>query len=250
MTYWKAQVNIAAATGVPEDGITNDFIFMDADDLVVDTGGPLVLTSLLEDFYNSLHGTQVHPLAFYMSRAASRATFGCSVKYFDITGHLNGSAVGSPDFADAFTLGATDVSLPAPLPAEVTAKMTLRAVGWRGQPVDTPAGAPGPAGNVHNRARYTGGVFLGPLSFAAADEADATGHRVRINAAFRNDACKAGAGLAQDAQLAAPAGNYGLCVWSRKDVAARLVEHVQMDDAFDTIRSRGPEASIRTEIPV
>lgn len=247
MTVWRAQVSIAAATGIPEDAVTNDFVIDDLDGTTATDGGPLTMTTALNNFYNTQAPGASAPLAFYMSRAASRGASAVSVKYFDITTHLDGSAVGSPSWADAFTLGAVDPSLQAPMPAEVAAKLTLRGVGWQGQPVDVPAGAPGPAGNIHRRARYTGGIYLGPLTFGAMDEADNTGHRVRLKSQFRIDATKAGKRLAEELWAAAPAHSFTLCVWSRKDANVRAVEHVQMDDACDTIRSRGPAASVRNQ---
>lgn len=91
-------------------------------------------------------------------------------------------------------------------------------------------------------ARRRGRIFLGPLSTAASEFSQVSGHTVPI--AARN----ALAGAMSDLVQASDTAGHRLAVYSRVNADSIPVTHVWVDDALDTIRSRGHRASVRTEI--
>lgn len=91
-------------------------------------------------------------------------------------------------------------------------------------------------------ARRRGRVFLGPLSSAASEFSAATGHTVPV--AARNALVGAGSDLVTSTLAAGSR----LAVYSRVDGLSRAVRFVSMDDALDTIRSRGHRPTVRTTI--
>jgi hypothetical protein len=88
------------------------------------------------------------------------------------------------------------------------------------------------------QARRRNRVYLGPL---ATSTVDATG---RVVATYRTNVINAGKAL-HDAALAATAWDWK--VWSGTDNSDHPVDHLWIDDAFDTQRRRGLTATGRTE---
>lgn len=107
--------------------------------------------------------------------------------------------------------------------------------------METPDGAD-PGGAVDRpRQRRSGRIFLGPFNVAAmADVTD----RCRPSQFLIDQA------LERIQNLALGLGNNGhwVCVWSRVDGAFYRITHAQVDNAFDTQRRRGVEATVRTTV--
>src|SRR6476660_1043656 len=103
--YWRAQVTLTNLDGIPKNNFVNDFAFFDTAGEM--DSGPLAVTEALDHFYNrGPSGTDSDALCRSIGKSVTRATGGISVKYYDVTGHLDGSAVGSLVWEDAFTLHA------------------------------------------------------------------------------------------------------------------------------------------------
>lgn len=123
------------------------------------------------------------------------------------------------------------------IPSEVACRLSMNAdltgVAEEG-PLDT-----------RPRARRRGGFYLGPFNQAALAGQNTVPARpapTMISSAL----------AAADFYLhdAAVADDWDPVVWSRTDWSVRPVVRYSMDDAFDTIRSRGPAQTTRTGVNV
>lgn len=244
MTIWRAEVVLGAKSGLVKDACVNNFI-IDDNGQIDDDGGPLNITQLIDHFYNNAPaGGLGSKLAQFIGPQITRATFGCQVRYYDLTGHLDGSPTGSPTWTDAFTLSAEDTATDTerPCPSEVAGCITLRGTGWDTSPINVPAGPAGPAGDVRPRQRHSGRIFVGPLDGGAL-AVDTTTGRVSLSSYFRSAGCYAVKALSVG--LDALDHNAELSVWSRVAGVVLKVVAAQCDDAPDTQRRRGIDASVR-----
>lgn len=236
------RVELPSVSGIPEDTIVNDWVVPNLDSTdPIETASAVTLH--FEDFFNlaSPEGLQ---LAAFIGASRTRATNGCSIKCYDIGGHLDGSPFGSPYRVDTFTLAGADGS--ANLPEEVAAVITMRASGWDTALVEAPDGADPGSAKDRPRQRHSGRVFLGPLK-ASTLTTDGTTGVTRF--------ASSGAGTFLQQVLAAvdrlntgvvEEVSEGLGVWSRVDGVVRQAVRVEMDNAFDTQRRRGPRATARS----
>jgi len=92
-----------------------------------------------------------------------------------------------------------------------------------------------------NRARRRGRVFIGPLDGSANQPVSS---EPRPGVSVSNALRDAAQGLKLDMQALAP-----WSIFSRSSGLMVPVDHGWIDNAFDTIRSRGPKATIRTLWP-
>lgn len=238
MPTYLTQVTFAATSGLAEDAVVNDF--------VVDYLNPIdetnvgQLTIPIASFYNFV-AAGGQSVASFISGMISRAVSSATMKVFDITGHLDGSPHGSPVATDAMTLSAA--ALDTSLPEEVAVVLTTRADGWQGAAVDVPAGAPGPAGNLRPKQRLSGRLYVGPLATHANHGGELAGAEPRPTIELRTALLDAAEHLVDQLAAAVPDGSWS--VWSRADAQTTPITHVQVDDAFDTMRSRGRDATSR-----
>lgn len=227
MAHTLAQVIIPRDTGLAEDVTINTFTFF--------TGGTIAesdfveITDRLEAFYTATPTGETGSVASQMSAVNGTNVI---VKFYDAAL----PDVGGPLRITTFTLAGLDTDY---LPEEVAITLSFR-------------GNPG-AGVPDRRAR--GRVFVGPLSVIAKD---LSAGRVRVKPATQSIIAAAG----RDLMLASATGPEW-CVFSRgKGTKNRpknpnpqgtddwapfstRINHVWVDDAFDTIRSRGPAPSGR-----
>ena len=96
-----------------------------------------------------------------------------------------------------------------------------------------------------NQRNRRGRIFLGPLGSNAIVVTDG---RVRVTSAFRTNITAAAVKLQQD--IRAIAVNTDWIVYSPTTGGEHIVESGWVDDAFDTIRSRGPNPTARTTFTV
>jgi len=233
---------LGAKSGLVKDACVNNFI-IDDHGHIADHGGPLLITQEINRFYNDAPaGGTGAKLCQFLGPQLSRVTNGVQVRYYDLTGHLDGSATGSPAYQDAFTLGPEDVAGPPACPSEVCGVLTIRGQGWDTSPIDIPGGAPGPAGDVRPRQRHSGRLFLGPIDTGALTTDGTTG-RTTLSTYFRSTVCHAAKVLANnwDALNLSP----DWAVWSRVAGVVIKVVAAQCDDAPDTQRRRGIAPSTR-----
>lgn len=230
MTDVLADVVFPSVTGIAEDSVVNQFMFDVADTFV--EADYAQLTTPLVAFYNNTPSGGTQGIHAYLSESLSRATNAAQIKLYDLSGHLDGSPHGSPFHVATFTLGGVLAGTTG-WPQEIAAVLTLRGLGWDGQPVEE-AGPP----VIRPRARYTGHIYLGPLNSGMSNE----DNPVRIGSNPRGNITLAAEVFAD----AVAANGHAWSVWSRKSAVSHDVVRVEMDDAFDTQRRRGVRKSSTT----
>lgn len=232
-----AEVVLPAADGVPADSVVNTLTFTSADTITPSNVG--IITIPLANLFTVATPTSGFKLGGYISEVIARTTNGCSMKVYDITTHLDGSPHGSPVAIDTFTMPAvlnTDT-----LPEECACVVTLRGEGWDTAAIESPDADTPPDGKVDRlRQRRSGRVFLGPL-IKQTCAVDGTVHHAIVQQAFRTTILEA-----FEASVAQWVGDdVALGVWSRKAASVHDVVRIEVDNAFDTQRRRGPRATVR-----
>lgn len=229
-----ARVELKHTSGMPEDVFVNTFKFRWDGPTAPSAGELAELADLLEEFYNvdTPTGTIVAQLLSYeISRAASAT----SIKIY--TADDLGDLLGSPSYTRQFTLGAAAGGYQS-LPAEVAVVASLYA-----DMTDIPqeSGATRPA------ARRRGRSYMGPFTtnvLAAAADATTVQRPDAETIATLLDAFERLGNASQDI-MSLNAGLF-MSVYSPSDQALRTVKTIHVDNAFDTVRKRGPDASART----
>lgn len=215
-------------SGIPADDDENTFVFQSGAVDAATAAAQIETAQLVQHFYNSANPN--HPIAWYMSSILDRTAGAAHVDYYDITGHLDGSAAGSPVEVDGFTLGTGD---PASfnLPAQCAAVVTEYAAGRAAAPV----------GSVTRpKQRLTGRVYIGPL------RVNTLGYILEetyLKDTFITDmATAAGRLVAESAAMGTPAL---WSVWSRANAAVVDIVGGAIDNRVDTQRRRQVAASSR-----
>jgi hypothetical protein len=217
----KVTVSIPRDTDLGADIVTNTFHFRTT------TGNPFVgnnpanVAEALRRFYDVVPPSGTAKVSSFMSGLnATPAT----ARFYQL---IPGLPDGPPYATEAIVInwGAGTTTYPE----EAAACLSYRKV-------------PQPGGQIRNE---RGRIFLGPLNSSAAQ---IIANRVRISGTFRTSATSAGARL--QTEIRAIGLNVDWIVWSPTTQQEHVIEEVYMDDAFDTIRSRGPAPSARTSVLV
>lgn len=220
-----AEVVLTHFDGIPADSVVNTFTFATPSVGLVPAELDPIFASLVA-FYN-VAPAGGNTIASRISAAISR-TVSHHIKMYDLTGHLDGTAHGSPVFDDVFLLGA-HAGAAADLPEEMAICASFRAN--YGTDVEFAPGA-------RPRSSDRGRIFLGPLSSDVVTQDGAT-MRVRVKDLVRSD-------IRTNMQTLRDAAGHAWSVWSRKHAVTAPVTDVWVDDAFDVQRRRGEKAIVRT----
>lgn len=224
-----AAVRLASISGAPADDVENEFVFNmntfdsdDADDIA----------TALMSFYNTV---QVIPgedlrVCSFLNATVSRAIDAVEIRMYDLTGHLDGSDHGSPDFVRNGTL---EIEYPgeSAIPNECAVRLSIHA---------SQVGVLEKSGDTRPRGRRRGGVFIGPLNTKSVA---ISGGNAVVATPLRDTLTVAATELLG-------ALDNGWSVWSRTDAVIRPVVGGWVDNAFDTIRKRGHDYTVRTVFPV
>lgn len=239
-----------STTGQSADRVSNSFVFMGHNDAPSNAALDVALGAVINFYRDGIPAGE--SIAAHLSPTISRAANGGVVKAYDITGKLQNRGPllvrgkmreqgppphGSPIRQALFTVGAGGGTVG--LPDEVAAVLTLRGVGWAGQPVEAPDGTDEGDAIDRPRQRYTGRIYLGPLSTSASTMTNGV---PRLAQTLREALLFRAAALNTQVE----AGGWMWGVWSRARGAVASITDVQVDDEFDTQRRRGKKASLRT----
>lgn len=214
---------LKSTSGLPTDVYVNDLVIGEA----VGAGNSAIaadVATALDAFWNTTRSV-AQPVVHWLSQAVSRTI---DVKLYDLAGHLDGSPHGSPFLTTTIGLGASAGDVP--LPEECAIALSFHA--------DT-TGILESAGATRPKARRRARVFLGPWGMQAA--AGPVGGHVFVTLNLQTALKEAGAQLITDLN----ANDMPLQVWSRKDATTRAVTGGWLDNAFDTMRSRGAKPNAR-----
>jgi len=219
-------VTLERKSGIPRDAVQMDFAW--ATSAALDTGVLDAITTKLRNFFTVLNTGQSAILSSYLGASVSIA--GHSIKHYDITGHLNGSAHGAPLQTDPMTFAVSGVGTDS-LPTEVAVCLSFHSD--YGTDVEF-----GPA--TRPRSRDRGRIFFGPLKTGIIVP-DAVTKRPQVALALQTDLTQAALML-----MAGPDPTWS--VWSRKKAALASVTSAWVDDAFDVQRRRGEDPVFRITV--
>ena len=215
MAVYQARVVLPYLSGLPADVAVNTFNFTAVAPPSEDLTGELV------DFYNlDTDGTNT-AIADFIGDIVDRTANACRIEYYEV--NLATGFVGTPLAVIPFTLAAPPGGAQN-LPQEVAVCTSFSAGG-------SPGVSPG---------RRRGRVYIGPLSSNAVDQGDAIS-LITVSELFAEVLVTATKRMV-DNVIAAGAP---LAVWSRVDEAAYPVVRGWVDNAFDTQRRRGVDATSR-----
>lgn len=246
MPIYKVDVGFDHRSGLPADEFHNTFT-IDAEGPMITNENTLEIAGPLHNFYDVAIAPVAKRLTQYLADSINRPA-GMSFKFYDVTQHLNGSPHGSPVAEDWGAIDGPPLSV-TPIPEECGLRLTMHGEGWFDAPVevgDNEGFGPPDADLAPDRPqqRLTGGVMLGPFN-AAAVEVDA-GFKCRPANDLR--VCVQNSYLRLVEELWA--FGHRLCVWSRKSTGTASVEGGYVDNAWDTMRKRGPAPTIRLNASV
>lgn len=229
-------VGLACVSGLNEDFVDLDWAFDgDAtDDSFLDG-----VTSSVLDWFQSDAGAQTNAMQEYISSSRSRSANACTLDFYNLAGHLDGSNHGSPVRTTTWTLGGAPGDSDQ-FPDEVAVRMSLLADGWEDVP-ETEVNPSPPPVFFRPRARYRGGFYFGTVGQSTWT---GTG-RCRPNGTL----FLADAGYAWTRFMDERGGDFG--VWSRADADIKLIAPdglITIDNAFDTIRKRGLAPTTRSTV--
>lgn len=232
----KATVVLARVNGLTEDAVVNSLYFNH--DAVGDPTSSHwdALAARIASFYNDFVGPAIASPSSYISEAISRAALASRIDFFHDVGSTPPALWGSPTAMRSFTLDAATVG--ESLPAEVAAVLS-----FHGDLTDIPETAVNPSpppATIRPAARRRGRIYIGPLNSESSVE-DGTSHEASLSSDF------------QDALLGSAstllAANDATWVWTIQSVADDDFYQVTggyVDNAFDTQRRRGGDATLRT----
>jgi hypothetical protein len=232
-------------TGEPNDQVTQSWSVVGINS-ATDAADLAAATVAFTTFFNTdVPAAGAMCVADIIAPCIDRVANGCKIKYYDLTGHLDGSPHGSPFRTDSFTLGASSAG--NGYPEEIAIAVTLEAFGRTDAPVEVPDGAD-PDGLVDRlKQRHTGRIYIGPTCVNAATldsnlspRPSSTVRTLLTGAVDRLDNDLHGL----PTQIAA------VGIWSRADEIMRSIEAVSVDDSFDSQRRRGVGPTTRTRLVV
>lgn len=234
--FVKATVLFPRISALPEDTVANSFYFSnDASDILTSAGAD-ELRDRLVSFYNDFTGPAIASISSYLSEALSRAASAARVDFY-ATDELDPPTLwGSPVQVRSWTL---DAATPGDsLPAEVAACLS-----YNGDLTDVPETATNPSpppAQIRPAARLRGRLFIGPLNSESSAEDGTT-----KESALASDFIAAMTGAATTL-LAANTVDYIWVGCSKTGDFFYEVDSGYVDNAFDTQRRRGNDATART----
>lgn len=230
MTSLLAEVVLPCKNGIAADAVVNTLAFSTEHTTPADAITDLQPTVI--DVYN--HANTSHALSYYIGPDRDRGSNLSLIKWYNIGGHLDGSAHGSPISTGTFTLGAS-VDTNEPMPDNVAVCVSFHGA-YGTDPEESGATRP--------RSRERGRVFIGPLNWSASIDEDGTTYQPVVKSAFRTDLTVAFNRLRTD--VAAISTPSYWAVWSRTAAKLTAVTGGFVDNVFDTQRRRNPRATART----
>lgn len=226
-----ARVTLHQTSGLPEDDIVQDYAYTFPSGTPANADFSALRGHIVDFLATDATGPTSAP-SKWMSGIVDRTTSAQFDVYAvpDTVGNL-----GSPVYSSSFGPLSALVGTASNLPSECAVVLSYNA---------DLTGVLEESGTTRPRARRRGRLYVGPLNQRVIDASDPTAIP-RPTANFLT-ALRVGA---KDYLFdAAALDGWEWAVWSRADWTMRDVVAVSTDDAFDTIRSRGEDATARTSL--
>lgn len=225
---------LAASSGIPADTAEN--VFHVGSFLDPGTIDPAPLMAAVRDFYIVDQPGQTNFVGNYINESVSRVANACTVLAYasdDLTGATPfGGPIGTLSF------GMVGASTGSGLPQEVAATISYNA-DVAGVPASQANPTPPPA-TIRPQQRRRGRTYIGPLQNVAGAE---VASQFLPTATFMTDLTVAFKAMAE--AINDPPDTY-FGIWSKADAEVWQAIEGYVDNAWDTQRRRGIEASSRT----
>lgn len=238
MGLLKAQVVMRALTGMAEDSVANTLYFLSgslADPDMPNTAEINEVRDRLIDFYTDVQASG-SAIGSFIGEQITRDSNAHSIDFYWNEDDEPAATWGSPIATRSWTLSA--VSPGTPFPSEVATVLS-----FHGDLTDVPQTAPNPTpppATIRPASRLRGRIYLGPLQNIAGAE-DGTTHEIYINTNWRDTLTQAASAL-----LAANDTTWAWCGATKAGEGTFDIVGGWVDNAFDTQRRRGQDATVRT----
>lgn len=217
-------------SGIPTDASHNTFIFQN--EASVPTEGEMdFCEAAVKGFYNNVHSPSTIPVAGFFAQCVSRVSNAHTMTFYGFEPGIN-DALGAPNKIINWTLQPINGN-PVPYPPEVAVVLSLHANN-SGFPEHAPGGA-------RPKSRRRGRLYIGPLANSVAGTIGATQEQ-EVGQPYRDVLGGAAAALV----AASMGASLPWSIWSRVNGSLSFVVGGFVDNAFDTLRSRGTDATART----
>jgi hypothetical protein len=222
MALLRATVVLNKLSGKPEDACRNVWHFNTG--AAINNADMITASEALAAFYQALDSR--------LAGSISRAVDAHKIEFADVA---KGGAGAADDSVSQLLMTSSFQTVGGAIVASDFPAETAIALSFRGDI----AGVPEEAGLTRPKSRRRGRVFLGPFNISMG-EREAVTNRWKVNAAHQTTIMNA-----YNNQLIARIGQARVIhhvVYSPTSALAFLVTNAHVDDAFDTIRSRGEKA--------
>jgi hypothetical protein len=211
-------------TGLPEDRVINDFAF--ATGATAPTTTELAeIGDYVDDFFRAIPSGAGSAVGSWIGEAINRSATH-TMEFYSISA----AGLGSPILVNNW-LGPVAPVDSSNLPTEVAAVLSFHA--------DLTGVQEEGAGGTRPRARRRGRVYIGPLGQSSITHA---AENPLISSTLTGVLAAAGNAM----RVAADADGLPWCVWSRTDQVLRPITGGWVDNAPDTQRRRGTDATTRS----
>lgn len=236
----RAVVEIPRVSAIPEDTVVNVFHFVQDPATAVSQTDLDNIRTALTTFYNTVNGSATKTIAQFFPQAISRVTNAAKIKMYLKTINPSVGDFGSPVATYSWTVGAIDAGPPTGLPGEAAI-----ALSFHGDLTDIPETESNPSpppAFFRPAARHRGRAYIGPMNESAIQENSGTDFEVKPSSAVLSTLRFSGEMLRDFAYT----GGLVWAVYSPTDDDAYEVVDGFVDNAFDTQRRRGNDATSRT----
>lgn len=232
MTILRTIVSLNPASGKEEDSVQNSFTFMFSG-TQAPTGVQLAaIHNNLNEFYNVVPASSSLALCGFIGTSISRVAGAHRMTTYQVSGAPGQIVLGPPIDEFTFALGVVGAGA-TNIPNECAVTLSFHAQG-AGLPEHAPGGA-------RPKARTRGRIYLGPLATNSI-EVETTTNRVVVSQGLRTTLASSAARMLAAFQTA----GISWAVYSVVNANANLIIGGHVDDAFDTIRSRGQDPVLKT----
>lgn len=225
--------------GMPEDRVQTTFniAFLNEAAFVADV---LEIAVGVTNFWNTVPAGGTNFVAHYVSEVVQRTAGGASILGYYTDDFSGATPLGSPLMTASFTLG--NAGAGGQFPEEVAACISYNA-DLDDVPITEPNPTPPPA-IIRPQQRRRGRMFIGPLaSLSGTDGAQS----IRPSSTFMTDL---GLAFSEMCEYINANTDGTVSVWSKADGAMYPVVGGYVDNAWDTQRRRGLDATTRVAFTV
>lgn len=250
-SFYLFTATLQGATGMPDDRFVNTFAVRSNDALSAPERSAIM--GGISDFYGATPTGGLVSVSTMISDTVLRDPDVNRIRCYDVSANLGGIPIaeGGVPAGSPIDEGPIDLDTavnPLALPSEVAYVLTLEAANRALQPVEVADGADDGDELDRPRQRYTGRIYVGPLTSATVSMVDFV---ARPASNIRDTVALAAADLAEVIRAeTGGTGANGWAVWSRSDATMRPIDHIAHDNSFDTQRRRGEGPTIRTRVAV